>query len=116
MSTKCHGEFEYSGQLTERIWDLNDKNPIEFSESEPDEVLMLDFTSDLAAKLPALLEEQRLEKVKQLQQESSDLLEKKSCRLAGLASKPQDTQSLPEVEKKRLAWQMKEKGEAEKQR
>ena len=78
--------------MTERIRDLNDKNPTEFSESEPDEVLMLDFTSDLAAKLPALLEEQRLEKVKQLQQESSDLLEKKSCRLAGLAPKPQDTQ------------------------
>ena len=77
-------------------------------DSDPDDHLMLDFTTDLAQTMPSILEgdyDQRLATVIRLSKSTAELLTKKSRRLAGLQPE-MVTEMMDKKEQKRLEWNM----------
>ena len=105
-------------KLTNKIRSLQ----LERDEDEdPDDHLMLDFTTDLALTMPSILEgdyDQRLATVMRLSKSTAELLTKKSRRLAGLQPHPNELKD--KKEQRRLSWNMfiniKEKEQAEKEK
>ena len=89
-------------ELTTEIRSLQ----LEVESTDEDEQLMLDFTTDLARTIPSILEgnyDARLVTVIRLSKSSTELLTKKSRRLAGL--KP-TLELKDDKEQKRLEWNM----------
>lgn len=99
--------------LSKQIRDLH----ISDDDFDEDDVLLLDYATEIAKTMPELLEgnyQQRLNTVNKLTRSSEEVLREKSRRLAGM----QPTENDPlrdEQERKRLEWTLKEKDRKEKE-
>ena len=99
--------------LSKQIRDLH----ISDDDFNEDDVLLLDYPTEIAKTMPELLEgnyQQRLNTVNKLTRSSEEVLREKSRRLAGM----QPTENDPlrdEQERKRLEWTLKEKDRKERE-